>query len=102
MNEASPPPFPQASPRKGLPPLAWAGIGCGGLIVVAVVLVIVFAARIGMSVAKGFKEHPAKDAASEVVNAFPDIQKEAESPEEGKLTLHSKSTGERVPASYDD
>ena len=102
MNEASPPPFPQTSPRKGLPPLAWAGIGCGGLIVLAVIAGAIFVASVGKSVMKNFKEHPALPMVQAVLAAHPEIETPTDDQIRGTITLAPKGTGNQVKASYED
>lgn len=98
----APPPYPAAPPKKGLPPLAWAGIGCGGLILIAAIGVAFFALSVGKSVMKNFKEHPALPMVDAVLGAHPEIERRAEDKEAGSVTLVSKTTGNQVKASYED
>lgn len=107
MNDTSPPPFPQPPPqRKGLHPLAWAGIGCGGLTIIGIVLFVIGAMKAGKSIAEGiakaFNEHPAKETVERVFKDYPAYEKTAENPEAGTFTLRVRAGGEEVPATYDD
>lgn len=99
---AAPPPFPGNAPKKGLPPLAWFGIGCGGLIAVAVVIFGFLAVKIGTNVAKHLKEHPGNEAAEAVVAEYPDFEKIAENAERGEMTLRMKPSSRLITATYDD
>lgn len=101
MNMA-PPPYPGPAPKKGLPPLAWVGIGCGGLILVVLVIAGIVGLTVGKSVMKKFKEHPALPMAEEVLAASPGITRLAEDREGGSITLSSDSTGEQVKTHYDE
>jgi len=100
--ETPPPPFPQQGKNKGLPPLAWFGIGCGGLIVVAAILAGIFVVKVGTSTIKKMAEHPAKEAAEAVVAAYPDIEKISEDSKSGSITLRSKSGGGQIVTTYDE
>jgi hypothetical protein len=102
MNEASPPPYPAAPPKKGLPPLAWAGIGCGGLILIALVAVAIFAVSVGKSVMKNFKEHPALPMVEAVLAAHPELDKPAYDEINGTITLVAKDTGKEVKTRFED
>jgi hypothetical protein len=104
---SSPPPPPSypgpiaPPPKKGLPPLAWVGIGCGGLVVVIGVIAVITAMAVGKKVIAGFKDHPGKDAVHELVERMPDYQKIDEDAEKGTITLHSRASGETVTTDYD-
>ena len=102
MDSPPPPPFPLKPAKKGLPPLAWFGIGCGGLVLIAVALFAFFAAKIGMNVAKHLKDHPGKEAAEAVVAEYPDFEKVTENAERGEITLRAKPSGRQITTTYDD
>jgi hypothetical protein len=103
-----PPPFPPPvqPQKKGLPPLAWAGIGCGGLAIIAGVLCVIGLIKAGKSIAesvsKAVNEHPAKEAVATVFKDSPSFEKTAENPDVGTFTLRVKAGGEEVPTTYDD
>jgi hypothetical protein len=106
MENPSPPPFPPPSPpsvqRKGLPPLAWAGIGCGGIVILSVVIFALGAAKLIKGTMAKLKEHPAKEAAEAVLQEYPDLDKSGTNPEAGTVALSSKANDETVATSYDD
>jgi len=109
MSNDIPPPFPppvQQPQRKGLHPLAWAGIGCGGLIVISGILFIVGAFKFGKfvmgEVAKTMNEHPAREEVETVFKSYPTIERTAENVDAGTFTLRVKSSGEELPTTYDD
>jgi hypothetical protein len=81
--------------------LAWAGIGCGGLVVVIGVISAITAVMVGKKAIASFKEHPAKDAVAELVERLPGYQKVAEDYEKGSITLRSKTDGAMVTTDYD-
>jgi hypothetical protein len=101
MNDG-PPPLHQVPQKKGLPPLAWAGIGCAGILAIAVILMSLLVTRCGMSIAKSLKEHPAKDAATAVAGEFPELEIASENTETGATTLRLKSSGSEAITTYDD
>lgn len=101
----SPPPIQQPPARKGLHPLAWVGIGCGGLLVVAIIAVAFLfgaAKRKYDSVVKEFKENPQKVVAEKVVELNPDFEMLSENDEAGEMTIRNKATGEETTISYQD
>jgi len=101
MNEGPPPihPFPE---KKGLPPLAWAGIGCAGILAIGVILMSLLVTRCGMSIAKSLKEHPAREAAAAVAGEYPELEIASENTETGAVTLRLKSSGSEAVTTYDD
>ena len=73
-----PPEIPQSSvatqDKKGMPVIAWVGIGCGGLIILGIIVTVIlfklFAGKI-----REFSENPEKTAAELVVAADPNLRK---------------------------
>ena len=101
MSQA-PPPYPAAPPKKGLPPLAWAGIGCGGLILVVLIIAGIVALSVGKSVMKNFKQHPALPMVEAVLAAHPEVGRLAEDKEAGSVTLAPPSKAAEFKASYEE
>jgi hypothetical protein len=100
MESMSPPPFPPPvqPQKKGLPPLAWAGIGCGGIALLVLVGIAIAAMKLGKSVMKSLNEHPAKEAVEAVLKEYPAIKRENENSETGTITLRGF---EAIPTDYD-
>ncbi len=89
-----------APARKGLHPLAWIAIGCGGLIVVGVVVAMV----LGIFAAKKLGEvgdNPAK-AAEWFIKMNPDLELVEHDESAGTMTVRQESTGETVTANSED
>ncbi|NNC90712.1 MAG: hypothetical protein HKN82_19820 [Akkermansiaceae bacterium] len=93
--------------KKGLPPLAWAGIGCGGLLLVGVIGVSLL---VGMCQRK-FEQFaddmsdPATAAATVAETAIklnPDLQLVKSDRDAGTITFREKKTGKETTVSYDD
>jgi len=93
------------SQRKGLHPLAWVGIGCGGLVVIAVIFMVVagfFVAKKVGAVAADFEENPAKAAAEMMVKLNPDIEMVDTDDEKGTITVRDRKTGKVVTVNFSD
>ena len=97
-----PPPFQAPVKKKGLHPAAWAGIGCGGLVLVAVVVVVIGAGKLFKGAMAKLKEHPAKEAAESVLREYPDLDKSGVDPEAGTVVLSSKANDETVATTYQE
>ena len=87
--------------KKGLPTLAWVGIGCGGVLLIGIVCVVL-AVGWGVRKAKEFGANPGKAAAEMVVSASKDLEKVSENDATGEMTIRVKSSGEQVTLKYDD
>lgn len=93
--------------KKGLPALAWAGIGCGGLVLIGVVVAVVMfvssAAHFGKKMLESLDEHPGKTAAAAVLAERPElIQKVSEDRKTGELVLRFSTSEEEIRTNYDD
>lgn len=108
MSEPTPPPppptgqpsyAPPPAKKKGLPPLAWVGIGCGALILIGVIAVGVGMWWVGNK-AKDFavelEANPAYAAAKMAIQVNPELELLESDDEAGTLTVRNKSTGEVV------
>jgi hypothetical protein len=106
MPESSPPPLPHSSPkRKGLPALAWVGIGCGGILVVALIVILTAFAFLGRKVAdfaRQAEENPAKAAAELFVKANPEVELVSIDDQAGTMTIRIKATGKEATVTYAD
>ncbi|MDB4673184.1 hypothetical protein OAF27_00065 [Verrucomicrobiales bacterium] len=93
----TPPPNPPgvAPQKKGLHPLAYVGIGCGGLLLIGVVAAG-FAIAKGVGVAKQFMEDPTMAVAALVVQTSPDLELVKSDPDSGVLKVRVESTGETI------
>jgi archaellum component FlaG (FlaF/FlaG flagellin family) len=88
-----------------LPPLAWVGIGCGTLLVIAVILVSMLVGTCTRKVGQWSKEmqkNPEKVAAEMMVRMNPGLEMVAQDEAAGTMTLRVKSTGDEVTLSYRD
>ncbi|HSL84482.1 MAG TPA: hypothetical protein VLF66_17045 [Thermoanaerobaculia bacterium] len=102
----TPPPAPGAAPKKkGLSPLAWIGIGCGGLLLLAIIAFVV-AGAIGLSwlggKAKEFEANPAMASAKMMVRVNPELELVESDDEAGTLTIRNKKTGEVMTVGLDE
>jgi hypothetical protein len=102
---SQPPSGPAPQEKKGLPPLAWVGIGCGTVLVLGIVI---FAIAVTTCVRKvkhtleDFQKNPDKAAAEMVVRMNPDLEKVSQNDEAGTITVRMKDTGETITVSYGD
>lgn len=85
--------------------MAWVGIGCGGLLLIAVVAGF-FVVRWGMGAYKEAVDeltlHPQKVVAEKVVEMHPELEWVAENDQTGEITIRNKATGEESTISYED
>ena len=83
-----------------MPALAWVGIGCGGLLLIALALGVY-----GFIVAKKkideFAANPEKAAAEMVISMAPDFEKLSQDDAKGTMTIRTKG-GEEMTLSYKD
>lgn len=91
--------------KKGLSPLAWVGIGCGGLLVLGLIAVVAGGMILGNKVKQGLADangNPERFAAELVVKFNPDMELVESNDEEGKITIKMTKTGEVHTFSYAD
>jgi hypothetical protein len=98
---------PQAPPpaKKGLSPLAWVAIGCGGIAILGILVVGGLVMAGGLFAKKQldkFEENPAMAAAELMVRANPDLELVKSDPEAGTLTVRNTKTGEVVTVNAED
>jgi uncharacterized protein YneF (UPF0154 family) len=95
----------QAPAKKGLPVWAWVGIGCGGLVILVLIVVMAagfFVANKVKDVAADFEDNPAMATAKMIVKVNPDLEEVATDEEAGTITVRNKKTGEVVTVNFDD
>lgn len=95
--------------KKGLPPLAWVGIGCGGMLAIAIIggaflfgwgkrkfneFQTDFAAQMAFT--------PERSAAEAIIDINPDIELVTDDSAMGEMTVLIRSTGEEITLSYQD
>ena len=93
------------APNKGLHPLAWVAIGCGGLIVIGVIVMVaggLFVAKKVSDVAQDFEANPAQAMAETVVRLNPDLDLVESNAETGKITIRDKKSGETMTFDFED
>lgn len=91
--------------NKGLSPIAWVGIGCGGLLVVGLIALV----AVGMFVGKKVKDavadadgNPERFAAEMFVKMNPDLEMIESGKEDGMMKIRVKKSGEEISVSYKD
>ncbi|CAN5810352.1 hypothetical protein BH11VER1_BH11VER1_03750 [soil metagenome] len=102
MNEA-PPPMP--APKKGLSGLAIAGIGCGGLTLLVLLVMVLLGMKACSKlkeVAGDFKANPEKAAAMMVLKFNPELDIINTDDAKGEITVRNKKSGEVVTLSFKD
>lgn len=95
----------QTTQKKGLGPLAWIAIGCGGLIVIGILVATVggiFVARKAKDVVQSFEENPAKAAAEMAVRINPELELVESDDDAGTMTIRNKETGEVATFNFKD
>jgi hypothetical protein len=94
-----PPTFPpQAQARKGMPAIAWVGIGCGGLLVIALALGV-YGFFIAKKALGEFTANPQKAAAEFVLSRNPAFEKVSHDDAKGTMTIRTKD-GQEMTLSY--
>lgn len=99
MSENSPQqsPSPSTPPKKGLPAIAWVGIGCGGFVILMVIIVVIGVMFIwgkAKTTLEEYAENPALVQAKIMALANPNIDIVSEDEAAGTITVRDKETGE--------
>ncbi len=82
--------------KKGMGPLAWIAIGCGGIIIIGFLIFTVggiWVAHKAKGVAEEFQKNPAMASARLVVKMNPDLELVKENDKDQTLTIRDKQTG---------
>jgi len=96
---------PGAPQKKGTSPLVWILAGCGGLIVVVCLVMLVggyFVAHKIKGYAETARKNPAMAAAKFAVGVNPDLEIVSEDDDKGELTIRNKKTGEQLTMNAQD
>lgn len=96
-----PPNIPPIQPqKKGIPAIAWVGIGCGGLLLLALAAgVWVF--FIAKNKLDEFTKNPEKTAAELMVSMNPELEQISKDDDKGTMTIRTKD-GQEMTLSYKD
>jgi hypothetical protein len=110
--QAPPPPpqIPQAAApapaaAKKTSPLIWVLVGCGGLVLLAAIIMLVagvFVAKKVGSYAKDAEKNPAMAAAKLIVAMNPELETVSTDDSAGTITIRNKKTGEVITVDLDD
>ena len=95
----------QAPAKKGLPIWAWVGIGCGGLLILVLIVVMAagfFVANKVKDVAADFEDNPAMATARMIVKLNPELEEVSTDEEAGTITVRNKKTGEEITVNFED
>jgi len=98
MTDPTAPPPPPV--KKGMPGIAWFGIGCGTLLIIAVIIVSLLVGWCNRKM-DDFKKNPEKTAAEMVVKFNPDLEMVSTDDAKGEMTIRNKN-GEVTTLSYKD
>lgn len=104
MTENAPPPVPPVpQPKNGIPALGWVGIGCGTILVIAIVVVSLLVGWCKRNVGdiSEFQKNPEKAAAEMMVRMNPDVEKVSQDDAKGEMTIRTKD-GKVLTMSYKD
>lgn len=95
------PPVPQ--PKKGIPVLGWVGIGCGTMLIIAIIVISLLVGWCKRAVGdiSEFKNNPEKAAAEMMVRLNPELTKVSQDDVRGEMTVRTKD-GQEMTMSYKD
>jgi len=102
----NPPPMPPApGAKKKTSPLVWILVGCGGLVLLVAIIMLVagvFVAKKAGSYLKEAEKNPAMAAAKMVVAMNPDLETVSADDAAGTITIRNKKSGEVVTLDLED
>ena len=87
--------------KKGLSGLAWAGIGCGAVLIIGVIVVGLLVGYCNRAVAD-FKDNPERKVAEFVINASSEYETVSHDDNAKTMTIKEKKTGKEMTMSYKD
>ena len=97
---AMPPTSSPAPVKKGMPGIAWVGIGCGGLLVIAIIVGAIVFSKVKGTL-EDFAANPEKAAAEMIVSMNPELEMVSQDEENGTMTIRTKD-GKEMTLSYQD
>lgn len=133
MSDPGPPPLPEppvappaapvsapaaAPEKKGLPTLAWVAIGCGGLMLVGLLAMVVLGVSIFnwgrgaleeatgerslSDIVESLEDSPARTMAETVIRLNPELDLISTDDDAGTITFRSNETGEEATLNFED
>lgn len=90
--------------KKDISPIAFVGIGCGGLIMVGIILLVggwIWGTKKAKELGLDFEKNPERAVAEMVVNISPDLEKISSDEKAGTMTIRTKD-GKETTLSYKD
>lgn len=91
--------------KKGLGPLAWIAIGCGGLIVIGLVIAVVagvFVAKKGKDFLTEMEKNPGLTTARTIVRLNPELEEVGVDEDNETITVRNTKTGEEYTFDWSD
>ena len=91
--------------KKGLSGLAWAGIGCGSVLLIGVIVVALLVGYCNTKVnefTKDFNENPERKVAEFIINASSEHEVVSHDDDAKTMTIKDKKTGKETTMSYKD
>jgi len=86
--------------KKGLSPLAWIGIGCGGLLLIGMLVVGVGGYFAAKTASDFMGDNPVAAAAEAIVRINPELDLVDSDRDAGTITIREKATGKEVTVNY--
>lgn len=94
-----------AQGKKGLPALAWIGIGCGVIVLIGAIALVaggVFVAKKVKDAAGDFEKNPTLAGARMIVKLNPEWEEVSVDEKAGTITVREKKTGKETTVGLDD
>ena len=91
--------------KKGMPIWGWFLIGCAGLLVIMLIVLVVggmFVAKKVQDVAEDFEANPEMAAAKMFVKLNPELEEVSVDEENGTITVREKKSGKEFTANFED
>jgi hypothetical protein len=95
----------QAPVKQGLPVWAWVGIGCGGLLILVLVIAVVGMTVIwnkGKGFVEEFEKNPELTVARAALKANPEWEEVVADEAAGTITVRNTDTGEEITVDFDE